>query len=204
MSQVMHPHMVEPDLLLDQPPVPGKVGRTGTGFGATRDPGNAVDLLYAAEHFHHRPGQRNYARARLGIEQAQHPRRAVDIVPFQGKDIVRPAAGQHEQAYRRDRRRQHRGLGVELLQRRAEALELLGRQEALAGLLAVVANMPARVAAGWHHSPVLGDGEHLGKDPHRLVGRTAGVAQLVAKRRDVAGRDVLERLRAQGRQDVVL
>ena len=38
----------------------------------------------------------------------------------------------------RDRRRLHRSLGLELPQRRPEAPELLGRKEALAGLLAIV------------------------------------------------------------------
>ena len=64
--------------------------------------------------------------------------------------------------------------------------------------------MPARVASCRNHPPALGEGEHPGQDPRCLVGRRGGVAQLVVKRRDVGGRDILERLRPQGGQDVVL
>ena len=80
---------------------------------------------------------------------------------------------------------QHRAFGLEPLQRRSQTPELLGRQEALAGRLAVVADMPARVAAGRRHLPGLGEDEHPGEDPDRQVGRRRHLARLVVQRRGV-------------------
>ena len=203
-TQVMDPHVAKPGLLLDPSPVPGEAGQAGTGLGAAQHPGNAVGPLDTVQHLQHRPGQRHHARAGLRIAQPQHPRRPVDVVPFQGEDLVRPAAGQHQQAHGRDRRRHHRTLGLQLLQRSSQASVFRRRQEALSGLVAVLPDMAGRPAAGRDHPPVLGQHEHLRQDPDGLVGRCGPVPQLVMQRRHVLRSDILQGLLSQGGKDVVL
>ena len=194
---------MKPGLLLDPPPVPGKAGQPGAGPGTAQHPGNALGPLDTVEHLQDRRGQRHHARAGLRVAQPQNPRRPVDVVPFQIEDLVRAATGQHQQADRRDRGRHHRVLGLEPGQRRAEVPVLLGRQEALAGCLAVLTDMAGRPASGWHHPPVLGEREHLGGHPHRLVRRRGLVPQLVVQRRHVLRPDILQNLRAKRGEDVV-
>ena len=114
-SEVVDPHVVQPGLLLDPPPVVREAGQSGAiGLAPRSTQGTSVGPLDAVEHLQDRPGQRHHAGTCLRIAQAQHPRGAVDIVPFQGEDLVRPAAGQHQQAGRRDRGGHHRTLGLKL------------------------------------------------------------------------------------------
>ena len=194
MSQIVDPHVVEAGLLPDPLPVPGEAGEPAAGLRPPQHPGNPLGPLDAVEHVQHRPGQRHHARAGLRIAQAQDPRRAVHVVPFQGEDLVRPAAGEHQQADRGDRGRHHRAPGLEPLQRGPHPAELLRGQEALAGLRAVMADMPAWLAAGRHHPPALAQRKHLRQHPHRLIGRRRRGAKLVVERREVLGPDIRERL----------
>ena len=63
--------------------------------------------------------------------------------------------------------------------------------------------MPARIAPRRHHLPGLGQLEHPGQDPDRVVGRIRHVAQRVMQRRDVLGGDFLKFLVPEGGKDVV-
>ena len=123
---------------------------------------------------------------------------------MQGENLVRPAAGQHQQTDRGDCGGHHRALGFEPGQRRAEMPVLLGRQEPLAGRVAVLADMAGRPAARRHHPPVLREREHLRQDPDGLVGRRGPVPQLVVQRRHVLRSDILQGLLAERGEDLKL
>ena len=72
-------------------------GAAGNYEGIVRKPRDAGQQLRRLGRQRYRPA------AGLGVFQPQFPGGAVDIVPLQGQDLVAPAAGQQQQAERRDR-----------------------------------------------------------------------------------------------------
>lgn len=83
-----------------------------------------------------------------------------------------------------------------------EALALVGGQEALDGSLLEAGCSLGRVAAGGH-VPQLGLGEHHAQHGARIVGGAVHVLEAAVQALDVRGRDLVERLAAEGWQDVV-
>lgn len=87
--------------------------------------------------------------------------RPVDIVPPESQDFSLAAAGQHQQTDRRHRRREHRDVGLRLVQHRAKTAELPAHQEPLARRLRIAPHEPARIRALRPVPPGLGQRQHL-------------------------------------------
>ena len=103
---------------------------------------------------------------------------------------------------RRDGRRPHPAPRFRFLECRADAAVLLGRQESLAGLFAVVPDPLAGIAAAGHQLPGLGEREHLREHRNDVVGHRPRVAHAVVEFDDVARPHVLHRHVAERGDDV--
>lgn len=111
------------------------------------------------------------------------------MLPTQRLDFGEPAAREHQQPDGRDRRA---GLGAVLkdfVENRAQALELLGAQEALPLLFLEPLDVEARVRAVGSQAPHLGEVEHLREHAERAVGLVGRLAQAVVQLGDVASLD---------------
>ena len=209
-SEVVDAHVVETGVGTQAVPVGGDGGEVGAGFLADDDPWVVRHTGDPCQHRLCRGRKRDHARARLAVAQAKLAGGAVDIVPAQGQDLIEAAAGEHEEAQRRDGVGRDRALyaglhlGLRLRERHTEPAVLVSGEEAFALLLLIFAHAPAGVGAVRHQAPGAGQGEHLGEDGERAVCSPWGLAQAVVERRHMRCLDHGKRHHAQRRQDVVL
>ena len=140
------------------------------GLPGTR--GQVRDHLRGGRREGHQP------RPRLGIGKPQLPRLEVDVLPAKTEDLAPPAAGEDEEADRRDRgRRSPAPTFRRRLQHPAEAPQLVLGEEALVRALPELLDGPAGVPGASRTKPlVLGHVEDPGEEvngPVRGVGRLA-------------------------------
>ena len=130
------------------------------------------------------------------------PRGAVDVLPTKVQDLALPASGEQQQADRRDRRREHREVGLRLIQHPAEAPPFLRGENPFAAALPVHADKPAWVPPGRDHPPGHPEGEHLRQHAHHLVCLVRPVAKCVVQRPDMRPLQRRRRNIAELRKDV--
>ena len=177
---------------------------------ADDDPGVVGHAHYPGQHGLGGGCEGDHAGAGLAVAEAELACGAVHVVPAQREDLVQAAAGEHEEAERRDGvggdRAVHARLCVRLRlrQHRFPSAGTPRGEEALALLLPVLADGAAGVGAVGHQAPGGGEGEHLGEDHEGAVGGAGRVAQAVVQGLDVGALDHAERHHAEGGEDVVL
>ena len=200
--------VVEPDILqagLRAQALPDLVDRhiSAAGLAAGEDPGTVSSAGHSGQHRLDRRGQRHSPGAGLGILQPQFGCNVVDIVPLQAQDLVPAAAGQQQQADRRDGDGILRAVPFGLGQRPAEPAVLVARQEPFARRLLVAPHSLARVLAGRHQIPGFGQPEHRRQHRQRPVGLVGHGRQAVVQGDDMAPLDGRYRKVAQRRNNMV-
>ena len=189
MPEIMNAHVVETGARPDAPPRMLEVGEMGTGLPARDHPGIVLVARQGFQQSHRRWRQRNRPAARLRVGQVQLAGFEVDVLPAQLLDFREPAAGEHQQADRRDRRAGLRAVLEDVVENLAEALELLGAQEPLPLFLLEPLDVQAGVRAVGTETPDLGHVEHLGEHAEGAVGLVGRLAHTVVQCGDVAPLD---------------
>ena len=102
---IVKAHVLHPGALPQAPPHLVEIGQVRVLLLARDHPRVAVDARDAPENPFHRGRQRHPPRPGLRVADPDLPRRAVDVVPPQRRDLVLAAPGKQQQPDRRHRRR---------------------------------------------------------------------------------------------------
>ena len=104
-SDIVNAHVVEPGPCADDLPGPVDVCHVPARLVSRDHPGIAGLARQGLQDANRRRREVNRAGASFPVGEMNLGRVEIDMLPAQGQDLAHPAAGEHQQAQRRNRRR---------------------------------------------------------------------------------------------------
>ena len=145
MSQIMEPDPVEPGPGSNGPPGLLEIDQVGPGLCSADHVRIARKPWQAPQHIAGHGAEMNRLLASLAVREVEPGTIQIDPLPFQGQDFGQSSTCEEQQANGRQGPGRHLPLLTQLIQRFAKLGDFFGTQKALALLLRILLDVPARI-----------------------------------------------------------